>query len=171
MSKYQGTGAVTSADYHAVKWVGKDKGGNAVTITLPKAINMGNIDWTFAEKDDVVAAVTFTAVYSNTDATSSSTTEPWTVEIAGSTAGAAEVLMGAGIFYIDNTAVALTRGGGSFNVEREFREINADGDRGPVEGRIVMEGSRASLTLNTLQILTRVSELYPALSLVTGSGN
>lgn len=167
MKKYSGTGIVASTDFHSVKWVGKDKAGNAVTITLAKAINMGNIDWTFAEKDDTVASVTFTSVYTNTDAASASNDEPWEITYAGALSGAAEILMGAGIFYIDNTAVALTRGGGSFNVEREFREVNADGDRGPVEGRVVMEGSRASLTLNTLQILTRVADLYPAISSTT----
>lgn len=167
MKKYSGTGTVAAADFHAIKWVGKDKAGNAVTINLAKAINMGNLDWTFAEKDDTVASVTFTSVYTNTDAASSSNDEPWEVQYAGSLSGAAEILMGAGIFYIDNVAVALTRGGGSFNVEREFREVNADGDRGPVEGRVVMESSRASITFNTLQILTKVADLYPAISAVT----
>lgn len=75
--------------------------------------------------------------------------------------------MGAGVFYVDNTAVALTRGGGSFNVEREYREVNADGDRGPVEGRIVMDASRATLTMNTLQIMTRLADLYPAMQSTT----
>lgn len=165
-AKYKGTGVVTEADFRTVKWVGKDKGGQAVTIQLDNAINMGNIDWTFAEKDDTVAAVTFTATYSNTDAASSSNDEPWSIEVNGTTPGASEIMLGAGIFYVDNVAIALTRGGGSFNVEREFREINADGDRGPVKGRIQMESSRASLTMNTLQILTRLTDLYPGIETV-----
>lgn len=165
--KFTGTGAIALTDYHAVKWVGKDKAGNALTITLPKAINLGNIDWTFAEKDDMVAQIVFTAVYSNTDAGSTSTEEPFEIEYAGTTAGASEIVMGAGVFYVDNTAVALTRGGGSFNVEREYREVNADGDRGPVEGRIVMDASRATLTMNTLQIMTRLADLYPAMQSTT----
>lgn len=161
MAKYKGTGVIGASDYKAVKWVGKTKGGNAVTIEMANAINLGNLDWTFAEKDDVVASVTFTGVYTNTNAASSSTDEPWTVEISGTaTAGASEIMLGAGVFYVGTTAVALTRGGGSFNVEREFREITADGDRGPVKDRIVMEGSRATLTMNTLQILTRMTDLY-----------
>lgn len=168
MAKYQGTGIVSAADYKAVKWVGKDKGGKAVTIELEKAINLGNIEWTFAEKDDVVAEVAMTAVYNNTDAMATDMTEPWTIEVAGTTSGASEILLGAGIFYIGETPIALTRGGGSFNVEREFREINADGDRGPVEGRIVMETSRATLTMNTLQILTRLTDLYAAINEVEG---
>lgn len=160
-----GTGAVASTDFKAVKWMGKTKGGKAVTIQMEKAINLGNIEWTFAEKDDVVPEITFTAVYTNTDAASSSTVEPWTIEIEdGVTAGAAEIMLGVGVFYVGGTAIALTRGGGSFNVEREFREINADGDRGPVEGRIVMEGSRATLTMNVLTVLTRVDDLYAAIS-------
>lgn len=160
MSKITGTGAITSADFKAVKWVGKTKDGKAVTVKLTDAINLGNIEWAFAEKDDVVAQVVFTACYDNTDSTATSTAEPWEVETSGQTAGAGEIMLGAGIFYVGDTAIALTRGGGSFNVEREMREINADGDRGPVKDRIVMEGSRATLTMNTLQILTRMADLY-----------
>lgn len=50
MAKYQGTGSVSTLDFKKVKYVGKTKGGKALTITLIDAINMGNIDWTFAEK-------------------------------------------------------------------------------------------------------------------------
>lgn len=167
MAKYRGTGQISSADYKHVKYVGKTKGGQAVTITLEKAINLGNIDWTFAEKDDTVAEIVMTAVYRNTDEMATDTKEPWTVEIDGEIASASKGIMtGVGIFYIDDTAIALSRGGGKFTVEREFREINADGDRGPVEDRIIMEGSRATLTMNTLQILTRLADLYPGLETV-----
>ena len=166
MAKYQGTGVVTAADFKACKWVGKTKGGSAVTITFEKAINMGNINWTFADKDDTVAEIVMTAVYSNTNTTATDTKEPWTVEVAGTDAGASEIMLGAGVFYIGDTAVALTRGGGSFAVEREFREISADGDRGPVEGRIVIDRSVATLTMNVLTILSRVADLYPALESV-----
>lgn len=166
MAKYRGTGMLTDADYKRVKWVGKTKGNSAVTIEFDKAINMGNIDWTFAEKDDTVAEIVMTAVYSNTDSMSETNDEPWSVDVDGATSGASEIMLGAGIFYIGDTKIALTRGGGKFTVEREYREINADGDRGPVEGRIVMDGSRATLTMNTLQILTRLSDLYPALKTV-----
>lgn len=162
--KYTGTGAVTNADFKEVKWVGLTKGGNAVTITLHDAINMGNIDWTFAEKNDVVPSVEFTACYDNTDAASDSTVEPFELEINGSlTSGASEIILGAGKFYIGSTLVALTRGGGQFTVEREYREINADGDRGAVKGRVVMEGSRPKLTMNVLTMLSNVSQLYSSL--------
>lgn len=161
----KGTGVIASTDYRAIKWEGKTKGGNTVQITMSKAINLGNIDWTFAEKSDTVAQVVFTAVYSNTDAASSSTEEPWTITIDSNQAsGAAEIMLGAGVFYIDNVAVGLTRGGGQFTVTREYRRINADGDRGAVEGRIVMDASEATLTMNVLELLTRVDDLYPAMS-------
>ena len=164
MSIIKGTGAITSADFKAVKWVGKTKDGNAVTIKMEKAINLGNIDWTFAEKNDVVAQVVFTGVYSNTNETASSTEECWEIETNGQTSGASEIMLGVGVFYIGDTKVALTRGGGKFSVEREFREINADGDRGPVENRIVMDASRATLTMNTLQIITKMEDLYAGIS-------
>lgn len=159
--KYRGTGAVSDTDVHAVKWVGQTKGGSAVTIKMAEAMNLGNIDWQFAEKDDTVAEIVFTALYGNTDAAATSTTEPWEIEIADSSeAGASEIMLGAGIFYIDDTKVALTRGGGKFTVEREFREINADGDRGPVKGRVVQDGARVTLTMNALTILSRLADIY-----------
>ena len=165
MAKYRGTGQISSADYKAVKYVGKTKGGQAVTIELDSAINLGNIDWTFAEKDDTVAEIVMTAVYDNTDAMATDTTEPWTVEIDGENVTPSQgILTGVGVFYIGETPIALSRGGGKFTVEREFREINVDGDRGPVKDRIVMEGSRATLTMNTLQILTKLTDLYVGLA-------
>lgn len=168
MAKYSGTGKITSADYKTVKWVGKSKAGKAVTITLDDAINMGNIDWTLAEKDDVVPSVEFTATYGNTDNTATDATEPWSVEVEGTETGAGEVLLGIGIFYIGEAAVALTRGGGKFTVEREYREINADGDRGPVKDRILLEKSVAKLSMNVLSMLTKLTDMYPALGTVTG---
>lgn len=164
MKTYKGTGAVSEADFKAVKWVGKTKSGSAVTIQFDKAINLGNIDWTFAEKDDVVPEIVFTAVYTNTDEASTSTEEPWIIEMDDALTGAGQILLGAGILYIGGTAVALTRGGGKWTVEREFREINADGDRGPVEGRIVMEGSRATLSMNVLTMLGRFTDMYAGIT-------
>ena len=163
---YIGTGTISGSDFKTVKWVGLTKGGNAVTITLNDAVNVGNIEWTFAEKNDVVPSVEFEACYSNTDAASSSNNEPWSVEIDGSlTSGASEIVLGAGKFYIGQNLVALTRGGGSFTVEREAREINADGDRGMVKGRVVTESSRPKLTMNVLTMLTKVADLYTGVQL------
>lgn len=161
-----GTGTVTSSEVKSVKWEGLTKGGKAVTITLSNAMNMGNIDWTFAEKADTVAQIVFTALYSNSDSTSTSNVEPWSIEIDDTiTEGASEIMLGAGKFYIGTDLVALTRGGGQFTVEREYREINADGDRGPVSGRVVMDASRATLTMNVLTILTNMSDLYGSISI------
>lgn len=163
-TKYIGNGEISSADFKEVKWVGKTKGGDAITITLKDAINMSNIDWTFAEKNDVVPQLVFTACYGNTDSASDSNIEPWSIEIETSiTSGASEILLGAGVFYVGGTAVALTRGGGSFNVEREYRQINADGDRGPVKNRVVMESSVATLTMNALTMLTKLADLYTSI--------
>ena len=164
ITKYIGTGAVDVADFKEVSWVGLTKGGNAVTIKLHNAINMGTIDWTFAEKNDVVPSIEFTACYDNTDSVSDSTLEPFEIEVNGTvTSGASEIILGAGKFYIGGTLVALTRGGGQFTVEREYREINADGDRGAVKGRVVMEGSRPKLTMNVLTMLTSVTSIYSSL--------
>ena len=164
-TKYIGTGEVISADFKAVKWVGKTKGGQDIIIELADAINMGNIEWTMAEKNDVVPNVEFQACYDNTDEASSTTTEPWSITVdSATTAGASEIILGAGTFYIDTTAIGLTRSGGSFTVEREYREINADGDRGAVKGRVVMESSRAKLSFNALTMLTRLTDIYTSIA-------
>lgn len=155
-----GTGAVVDADFKNVKWVGKTKDGHDVEIALTNAINLGDIDWTFAEKNDTVPALTFTSAYTGDE---TDTTEPWTVKTDdATTAGKGEIVLGAGVFYIGSNQVALTRGGGSFKVVREFRRINADGDRGAVKGRVVCEGSEATLTLNALTFLTNLPDLYAA---------
>lgn len=163
-TKYIGTGEVVSADFKSIKWAGKTKGGKDVVIEITNAINKGNIEWTFAEKNDVVPSIEFEACYNNTDYASNDNTEPWSITIdTATTAGASEIILGAGIFYINGTAVALTRGGGSFNVEREYREINADGDRGAVKDRVVMESSRAKLSMNVLTMLTKLSDIYTSI--------
>lgn len=82
-----------------------------------------------------------------------------------------KILLGTGIFSIGGTAVALTRGGGSFIIEREYREIGADGDFGPVEGRQVVDREVAKLTVNGLDIFVAADLLkqYPGLSNTTGT--
>ena len=162
--KITGTGVVASGDFKEVKWVGLTKGGNAITIKLFNAINKGNIDWTIAEKNDIVPQVEFEACYDNTNEAASSTEEPFEICINGSlVSGADEIVLGAGKFYINNTLVALSRGGGKFTVEREYREINADGDRGAVKGRVVMESSRPKMQLNALTMLSNLTSLYSSL--------
>lgn len=162
--KITGTGVVASGDFKEVKWVGLTKGGNAITIKLFNAINKGNIDWTIAEKNDIVPQVEFEACYDNTNEAASSTEEPFEIYINGSlVSGADEIVLGAGKFYVNNTLVALSRGGGKFTVEREYREINADGDRGAVKGRVVMESSRPKMQLNALTMLSNLTSLYSSL--------
>lgn len=164
MKKITGTGVITDSDYNEVKFVGKTRSGKPCTISIKDAINMSNVDLGIVEKDDAVAQLVFTSTYDNTDETATDTKETWEIESDESLSGAGEILLGLGMFYIGGTAVALTRGGGKFTVEREFREIKADGDRGPVKGRIVMEGSKASITVNALTFLTNMAGLYPAIS-------
>lgn len=159
---YKGTGAVASADFKSVSWAGRTKDGKAVTIALSNAINLGDIDWTFAEKGDTVPSITFTACYS--DASAGTTEEPWTITMDSTIGtGADEILLGAGVFSIGGTAIAATRGGGSFKVVREYRRINADGDRGAVKERIVCEGSEATLTMNVLEFIKSITSLYPGI--------
>mgnify|MGYP006939717841 CR=1 FL=1 len=172
-TKYTGTGAVATTDYKYVKWVGRTKGGQAVTIEMPKAICRSNPDWTFAEKDDTVPEIEFEGVYSDDDLAAGTRTEPWTLTVAdGTTAGNGEIVLGVGKFYVgaasgSATCVGLTRGGGSFVVEREYREINADEDPGAVEGRIEQTSGRPKLKLNALQWLTKVATLYSGITTTT----
>lgn len=168
----KGTGIVSTTDFHSIKWTGKTKSGKACTINLNNAINMGNIDLSMVEKDDTVAQLTFTGSYNNTDymvSTEGDMEEPWSITFAGgaSDAAAGTILLGAGVVSIDNVDVALTRGGSQFTVEREFREINADGDRGPVKDRVVIDASRATLTLNALTFLTSMSRIYAGIAVST----
>jgi hypothetical protein len=74
-----------------------------------------------------------------------------------------DIILGDGVFYIDGTAIGLTRGGGTFVVEREYRQIEADGDYGPVKGRIRKIRSTAKLTLNALELsLDNLENFFPA---------
>ena len=168
----KGTGIVSSADFKNVTWTGKTKGGKSVVITLNNAIMMDNIDLSMVEKDDAVASLTFTAAYSNTNymaSTAGDFEEPWSIAYSGAAADAAAdtILLGAGVVAIGGTDVALTRGGSQFVVEREFREINADGDRGPVKDRVVIDASRATLTVNALTFLTHMADVYAGISVTS----
>ena len=168
----KGTGIVSTADFKNVTWTGKTKGGKSVVITLNNAIMMDNIDLSMVEKDDTVAALTFTAAYSNTNymaSTAGDFEEPWSIAYSGAAADAAAdtILLGAGVVAIGGTDVALTRGGSQFVVEREFREINADGDRGPVKDRVVIDASRATLTVNALTFLTHMADAYAGISVTS----
>lgn len=168
----KGTGIVSNTDFKNVVFTGKTHGGKAVTITLKNAINKGNIDLTMVEKDDTVAQLVFTGTYSNTDAmvsTAADYEEPWEINYSGTAAdtAAGTILLGAGVVSIGGVDVALTRGGSQFTVEREFRNINADGDRGTVQGRVVIDGSEATLTLNALTFLTNMANAFAAINVAT----
>ena len=164
-------GNITSEDYHVLTWTGKTKGGNACKITLTDAINKSNIDWALVEKGEVVPALEFEACYSNTDSQANeSTTCPWKIEIDGETqTGAKEILLALGVFAIDDVDVALCRGGGKFTIEREFRDIAADGDKGSVKDRVVIDTERAKISMNVLTMLTSIKSMYPALKETTGT--
>lgn len=166
---YTGAAHVTAADFRYLKWVGKTKGGKPVQIELEKALCRSNPDWKFEEKNDTVAALEFEGAYDDEKLAAGDLTEPWTLTADGVEHGNGEILLDVGKFYIgassaDAEYVGLTRGGGSFIVEREFREINADGDPGLVEGRVEKVAGRPKLTLNALQWLTKVSKFYSCIT-------
>lgn len=85
-------------------------------------------------------------------------------------ATADKILLGYGVVSIGATPIGLTRGGSSFVVEREFREIVADGDFGPVSGRVVLDREVAKLTVKALEMFTAADmvKYYPAMSNTTG---
>lgn len=163
---YTGAAQVTAADIRYVKWVGKTKGGLPVQIELPEAICRSNPEWTFAEKNETTPAVEFEGLYNDENLEKGDRTEPWILTLPdGLTAGNGEILLGVGKFYIGTSAedaeyVGLTRGGGTFIVEREYRDINADDDPGSVRDRVSKDTGRPKLTLTALQWLSKVSNLY-----------
>lgn len=82
-------------------------------------------------------------------------------------ATADKIMLGIGTVTVGATAIGLTRGGSVFVVEREIREIEADGDYGPVEGRVVIDREVAKLTVNALELFTaaNMTKYYPASSI------
>lgn len=80
---------------------------------------------------------------------------------------AEKILLGHGVITVGGVPLGLTRGGGSFAVEREFRPIEADGDRGPVKGRILIDTEVAKLTVNALELFAaaEIQKYYPGLKL------
>ena len=55
-----------------------------------------------------------------------------------------KLLLGHGVYSIGDVPVGLTRGGGQFVVEKEYRNIEADGDRGPVREELTRTSQRLS---------------------------
>lgn len=165
-TKYTGAGTLSSSDFKYLKYIGKTKAGKAVTIELFNAFCRSNPDWAFSEKDDVVPEIEFEGAYEDDKLAADDRTEPWTLTCAdGITAGNGEIVLGVGKFYVGTdkssaTCVGLTRGGGSFTVEREYREINADNDPGAVKDRMEQSTGRPKMKFKALQWLTKVSTLY-----------
>lgn len=173
MAIYTGAAQVQESDVRYVKWVGKTKSGKEVSIELEKAICRSNPDWSFEEKSDTTASLEFEGLYSDDKLAADDLTEPWKLKSPdGLTAGAGEIILRTGAFYIGTSAqdakrVGLTRGGGSFVVERNYRDINADDDPGSVAGRIDKTEGRPKLKFTALQWLSKVSELYSCIKTVT----
>jgi hypothetical protein len=85
--------------------------------------------------------------------------------------GAGDIILGDGVFAINGTDIALTRGGGQFTIEREYREIEADGDYGAVKGRVRKIRSVAKLTVNALSLLdSNIPKMYAATQINTSGG-
>lgn len=167
---YTGSGVINDdTDYHYVCWIGKTKSGKPLKIEIFDAINLGNIDLTFAEKDDVIPEIVMTATYDDEKLAAGDRTEPWKLTAPeGVTVSNGAVVLGAGKFCLgsspeDAVVVGLSRGGGKFEVERENRLIAADDDPGPVKGRIQQEGGVVRLTMHTLQWLGSFADLYPGI--------
>lgn len=80
-----------------------------------------------------------------------------------------KILLGMGIVTVGTTPIGLTRGGSSFVVEREYRHIEADGDRGIVKGRTVIDTENAKLTVNALELFktANLTKYYPGMKLTT----
>lgn len=75
-----------------------------------------------------------------------------------------KIMLGAGTVFLNNSPIGLTRGGSTWLVERTIRDINADGDRGSVKGRQVIEESRAKLTINALTFIDKFTDIWPAVA-------
>ena len=72
-----GTGKIVDSDYQdLVKFVGMTDKGKEVVITVENAINLENIDWTLADKDEVVPSLTYTGCY---EEESPEGYEPWSI--------------------------------------------------------------------------------------------
>lgn len=80
-----------------------------------------------------------------------------------------KILLGYGVVTVGTVPIGLTRGGSAFVVEREYRPIEADGDKGPVKDRIVIDTEIAKLTVNALELFnaTDMTKYYPGMKLET----
>ncbi|MBE6068847.1 MAG: hypothetical protein E7211_14290 [Clostridium lundense] len=78
-----------------------------------------------------------------------------------------KILLGMGVVTVGTTPIGLTRGGSAFVVEREYRHIEADGDKGIVKGRTVIDSENAKLTVNALELFNAsdMTKYYPGMSI------
>jgi hypothetical protein len=84
---------------------------------------------------------------------------------------AKDIVLGKGVFSIGEVDIGLTRGGGRFTIERTYRRQQADGDKGPVKGRVTIDESIAKLNLKALELLpANIPKLYPATKVATATG-
>jgi len=83
---------------------------------------------------------------------------------------AGDIILGDGVFALGPSTsqmvdIALTRGGGVFTVENEYRNIEADGDYGPVKDRIRLIKCVPKLNMKTLELLPYDFDSYfPSMS-------
>lgn len=82
-----------------------------------------------------------------------------------------DILLGKGVFSILDVPIGLTRGGGQFVNEKETRPIEADGDRGPVKGRILQDKATPKLTMNSLEVVNEnIDKMYSAIKVTKEEG-
>lgn len=169
---FTGAGKISSTDYKYIRVVGKTRSGSSVIIELPRALCTSNPDWNFQEKNEVVPQVVFEGVYSDEALATGDRTEPWKLTCDDNLTGNGQIITGAAMVYIgtsktDAQIVGLSRGGCQFVVERNIRPINADDDPGYVEDRVDYEEAKPKLTLNLLQWLGKVDQIYAGIKTAT----
>lgn len=82
-----------------------------------------------------------------------------------------DILLGNGVFYVGETPIGLTRGGGQFVVEREIRQIEADGDKGIVKGRNIVTKIVPKLTINALEVINEnLPKMYSGITITDSDG-
>lgn len=79
------------------------------------------------------------------------------------------ILLGEGVFLIDDKIIGLTKGGGTFTVEYEYIPIEADGDTKKVKGRIQKYSALPKLTMNKLELLSNFDMYHPGIEIDTES--
>ena len=80
-----------------------------------------------------------------------------------------KIMLGCGVVSVGGYPLGLTRGGSVFSVEREIRNIEADCDRGPVKGRVVIDTEVPKLNVNALEPFAtdEIARYWPGLEVDT----